>query len=68
MQLFVQMPDIDTLKIFRMQQRLLDAMLQCVKIFCVNLCTQELQHGIFKGVALKLFQASMSAVNGEFQV
>jgi len=53
------MPGIDTFKNFRMQQRLLDVMLQCIKSFWLNLCAQQLQHGMFKGVALKLFQASI---------
>ena len=53
------MPGIDTFKTFRMQQRLLDVMLQCIKSFWLNLCAQQLQHGMFKGVALKLFQASI---------
>ena len=60
MQLFAVISDIDTFKTFRKQQRLLDAMLQCVNVFFVDLCFQKLQHGMFSGVALKLFQASMS--------
>ena len=61
MQLFIQTAGIDTLKTFRKQQQLLDAMLQSVKILLHKFMRSRLQHGMFKGVALKLFQALMPA-------
>ena len=47
--------DIDALKTFRKQRRLLDAMLQQVKVFLINPYAQKLQHDMFKGVAPKAF-------------
>ncbi len=41
LQLFIQTAGIDTLKTFRKQQELLDAMLQSVKIYCINLCAPD---------------------------
>ena len=61
MQLFIQTAGINALKTFRKQQGLLDAMLQSVKVLLHKFMHFRLQHGMFKGVALKLFQALMPA-------
>ncbi len=57
----MQITGMDTLKTFRKQQRLLDVMLQCIKLFLDKSIHSTIATWHVQGVALKLFRASMPA-------
>lgn len=65
---------IDALKIFRMQQRSSYAMIQSIKIFCINFTYSRIasytplqspldKGGLKGGIALKIFQISIPSIN-----